>query len=1464
MNSKSNRLNKYSAKIVMMTALLSLVFFGQTANAAILWWDGNASTTNSASDNSSTTGMNWLSGGNWDDGNTSGSLGSWTAGNTAIFGGSPASQTVTAGTLTIGNLTFGGGPQGATSGSTPAYTISGGTLTLSGTTMTVNTPTTVSSTLAGAGASLTKSGSGSLILSGNNTYSGGTTISAGTLQVTYNTSSSAGTGTITLGDASTGTDNVQLNINHASVSNAVTVANQGTGTAKISYLPASGNFTASLGNLTLNRATTFSAPSLTGSGYMVISSVLSGSGTLTLGSLNGGRLILTGASPSYTGDIIVQNAAMLEPRDTLNATSGINVTVQTGGKMQIVYSDTSIGALNGSGYVQGRSDVSGLRTLTIGKGDNSGTFTGVIQNNGSATIALTKSGTGTETLGGTNTYTGATSVSNGTLAVTGSLGVTAVAVNSPATLAGNGNIGGNVTIASGGHHALAVAATTGAQVTRAITGTLALTSGNILDLTAASFPANGVYVLATATVNITGTPTTVNQTGIFGGTVSVDTASTPKRLLLTVVGPTVTYNGNGSTGGTAPVDGSSPYNMNATVTVPGAGSLTKTGNTFAGWNTQAGGGGTAYSAGSTFAIAANTTLYAQWTPASATITAPANFPGAVSTTYGTVSSATRVAVSGANLTADITDTAPGNLEVSSDGSAFGATATFAQTGGNASGTLSVRLRNNAPVTGSPYDSQIVFLTSLGATTVYVATTASGNTVTAKALTVASATAQNKLYDGTATATVTATLQTAEAFGSGNSSDGRPYTGDTLTVSAPGTFASSAVANGIAVTAGTFTLGGAAAGNYTLTQPTGLSLSANILAEAVWTQSAGGSWTNDANWQDYTIGTGTNNTADFSTLSLTADRTVTLDGARTIGNLLFNDQAGTKHAWTLNTGSGGPLTLAVTSGMPVISNNVATTLGVALAGSQGLKKTGSGTLVLNGANASLTGGVTVSQGILQLNTATSGGAGDITLNDTNTNANSVQLDLYAAVANSITVANEGSGTATIRLLAGNLITYGTGSLTLNRPLTLSAPNLTDWIQFHMPLIGSGTLTIASTGTGSGRIVLDVNSPSYTGDIIVQNAAMLEPRNFLTAASGINVTVQSGGRMQIVFLDTSIGALNGSGYVQGRLNNNETRTLTIGKGDNSGTFTGVIQNNGTSLIALTKSGTGTETLGGTNTYTGATTINNGTLAVTGSLGATAVTVNSPATLAGNGNIGGNVTIAPGAHHALAVAATTGAQVTRAIAGTLTMTDSILDLTAASAPADGTYVLATATTAITGTPATINYNGINGTVSVDAASSPQRLLLTVTSSPYGTWANGTFANGILSDKDSTHDPDGDGVTNLQEYAFGMDPTVSFSGGIVYVLDGTVSTHGQPVIFPQDNDYFTVFGRRSDYLTSGSGLTYKVQFSAGLDVWVDNDDVANAPVQVATDGTIDAIQVKYPESIVTGSGSQKPTFSRVKVTMP
>ena len=90
---------------------------------------------------------------------------------------------------------------------------------------------------------------------------------------------------------------------------------------------------------------------------------------------------------------------------------------------------------------------------------------------------------------------------------------------------------------------------------------------------------------------------------------------------------TVTYNGNGNTGGSPPTDSSGPYASGATVTVLGAGNMGKLGHAFAGWNTAANGSGTSYSPGSTFTLSGGTTLYAQWTPSSATYTITYNGNG---------------------------------------------------------------------------------------------------------------------------------------------------------------------------------------------------------------------------------------------------------------------------------------------------------------------------------------------------------------------------------------------------------------------------------------------------------------------------------------------------------------------------------------------------------------------------------------------------------------------------------------------------------------------------------------------------------------------------------------------------------------------------------------------------------------------------------------------------------------------
>ena len=125
---------------------------------------------------------------------------------------------------------------------------------------------------------------------------------------------------------------------------------------------------------------------------------------------------------------------------------------------------------------------------------------------------------------------------------------------------------------------------------------------------------------------------------------------------------------------------------------------------------------------------------------------------------------------------------------------------------------------------------------------------------------------------------------------------------------------------------------------------------------------------------------------------------------------------------------------------------------------------------------------------------------------------------------------------------------------------------------------------------------------------------------------------------------------------------------------------------------------------------------------------------------------------------------------------------------------------------------------------------------------------------------DPDGDGSNNLQEYAFGTDPSGPSSGPIAYAA-GVVSSHGQPTTdlanLPEGVDYRAVFGRRRDYLTSG--LTYTVQFSAGLDVWVDSTD---EPTVLASDAQIDAVSVPYPLSINTAHGAEKPTFFRVAIS--
>ena len=98
----------------------------------------------------------------------------------------------------------------------------------------------------------------------------------------------------------------------------------------------------------------------------------------------------------------------------------------------------------------------------------------------------------------------------------------------------------------------------------------------------------------------------------------------------------VMYDGNGHTGGTAPATQTADYNTS--VTLATAGTLVKSGSSFTGWNTQADGLGTHYAAGGGFTIpASNTTLYAEWSAATYTITVTQTANGQISPGTSSVS-----------------------------------------------------------------------------------------------------------------------------------------------------------------------------------------------------------------------------------------------------------------------------------------------------------------------------------------------------------------------------------------------------------------------------------------------------------------------------------------------------------------------------------------------------------------------------------------------------------------------------------------------------------------------------------------------------------------------------------------------------------------------------------------------------------------------------------------------------------
>jgi autotransporter-associated beta strand protein len=371
---------------------------------------------------------------------------------------------------------------------------------------------TISGIISGTGP-LKQNNAGSLTLSGVNTYSGGTIVSSGaTLMITADSG---------LGSASAG-----LTLNGGCLKNNNSAPTLGSG--RTITLGANGGYF-DAGWAPANPVT--------------INSKLTGSGSLLI-NLDGSPVVLANTANNYTGNTIIgtngpgyfptgaQAWLKLGASAVLPNGSGkgnLYIYQAYDGLLDLAGFSQTVNGLSGDGVVDNST---GSGSLSVGNNNQSSTFSGVIQNT-AGTLALTKVGTGTFTLGGANTYVGNTLVSAGTLALGngGSIGASSVGVASTAILANvttnAATIGGATIFASGAFGSFTAVGGIPSTIGKiSVTGNLTL-NGNAFTINV-SGPALavGTYRLldctgtlsgsANATPTITGTPIAAGYAASIG------------------------------------------------------------------------------------------------------------------------------------------------------------------------------------------------------------------------------------------------------------------------------------------------------------------------------------------------------------------------------------------------------------------------------------------------------------------------------------------------------------------------------------------------------------------------------------------------------------------------------------------------------------------------------------------------------------------------------------------------------------------------------------------------------------------------------------------------------------------------------------------------------------------------------------------------------------------------------------
>ena len=1164
--------------------------------------------------------------------------------NTWILAGAntyTGATTVSAGTLQIGN----GGTTGLLSGSSSISVSSGATLAFSRSN-TITQGTDFNSVISGAG-NLTKLSSGTLVLSGSNTYTGTTSINAGTLQI----GASGTTGSLSASSAITGSAGATLAFNRTdtyggNVSNTIgggiAVTQLGTGTVT---LAGSNTFTGTTrivaGGLTLGNVSALQNSTLdmnTGdAGTLAFG--LTGTNTYVIGSLIGSRNIATsgsvvlsvggnGSSGSYTGVLGGGGAFTKAGSGTLTLAGANTYTGTTsigGGVLQANVADvaSTSGALGNGGSIRftggtlqytassAGTDWSSRITSSTGaiaidtNGQNVNlTGTALASTN---TGGLTKLGSGTLSVTmGASTVSGTTTVNGGVLRIANPgdlLGYNAnrFLINNASTLI--------VTNTTGGNRSWILNSAT-VVFDAAGGGTLVIGSGNHLS-----------QFNQTTTVRTTGGVQNLMSGGTTGGFINgqnvglvvFDVArGTDPSVDLLMSASLSSINIQKTGGGILSVRQGTSGNFGITVsqgTFDVGGSATLAGGTFSG-------------------TIANSGLFQYSSSANQTLSGTISGTGAL-----TQAGASTLTLSGSNSYTGATTVSSGTL-VAGGASAFGA-----QSG-------------NITASGGVLNLGGYGFTRTGTVSFTGGTTQSGTITNDTVAFVAQA------------GTVSAGL--AGAAGLTKSTSG------TVTLSGANNFSGTTNIN-----AGTLQIGnngttGGLSSSSAITGSSGATLAFSR------TDNYGGSFTN-------TIGGGIGVTLNSGTLTLSGSNAY--GGATTVsGGQLRIANSSALGSTALGTtisgsgvlgldGSGGPLSIAE-------NITIATTQTGALANLSGTNTlTGLVTITSSPVDYRVAAGRTIfAGGITSSNNSGLGLNGAATIQTSAVNIGTGEMIFTSSgnsAANSIDVNVAGNTWGTTRINFGGYTRLGVdgalpstagvefgwssdgqsaGTLDLNgRSQTVAFlrqtsafPNVngdqnitgggslavntaSGTFEYHGRITDGATATaLVKNGVGTQILMNNTGTASnFTGGLTI-NAGTLLAGAATSLGGATNPVAVNAGALNLGGFSASLGMLSGSaGGVITTGTAVGTATLTTSFTGTS-TFAGVISDNGSGIVALTKAGAGTLRLTGSSGYTGATTVTAGVLAVNGQI-SSAVTVATGATVGGSGVISGALsgagTVSPG---------------------------------------------------------------------------------------------------------------------------------------------------------------------------------------------------------------------------------------------